>query len=188
MKKKILFTAFLLAALSISGGVVACGGGSSDNPYENVETKSFLEELPEAGTYEVFSEISYEVSAGLFNESVIVDPTVAIFFGEDKTPVALPSNKILTLDQIGKYTMEFHFELPNGDERDYTREFTVTDSTAPTIRNQFRKKYREGDTLDFSKAAYVIDKYDENATWTAALYKGDVSEENRLTVTENKYT
>ncbi|MBQ8294975.1 MAG: hypothetical protein IJX87_00920 [Clostridia bacterium] len=188
--KKLRLALLAGCCLALAGGFAACGGGgqqSSESGGEQVEN-TFLVDLPEEGDYEVFSEISLETAAGVWNETQIVDPTsITVTYGENKETVTLKDD-MLTLDKVGVYTATFTFARPDGTTETHTRTFTVADTTAPTIVGKFKTKYVQNTAVSLDDSILVVDALDDTPTTDVKVYYGDKTDGNLLAVENGVFT
>ena len=142
MKKKtrcraaLAFAACLLAAFAAMFAF-AChqtgeGGGNG---------AEFVADIPADTSAEYGGSYSFETVAGLYNGSVIVEPSVSVSLNGESVQT---ENNAVPLNSLGEYVITYTFVLPDGETKTYTQKVTCVDTKAPSIvqDGELAAKYR----------------------------------------------
>lgn len=182
--KKLRFTLWIGCLLALVGGFAAC----NENVGNTEPAKTFMVSLPEPGQYEIFSEISLETAAGVYNGKQIIDPSsVLVTYGENKEEIKI-KNDLLTLEKIGDYDITFTFKLPDGNTETYVRKIQSKDTTPPTIVGKFKSRYVQNQGISLNDAMLIVDAYDQNPTTEVEVYYGEKKAENLISIQDGVIT
>lgn len=185
MKKKtrcraaLAFAACLLAAFAAMFAF-AChqtgeGGGNG---------AEFVADIPADTSAEYGGSYSFETVAGLYNGSVIVEPSVSVSLNGESVQT---ENNAVPLNSLGEYIITYTFTLPDGTNKTFTQKVTCVDTKAPSIvqDGEISSKYRLNDTVELPSFT-AIDLADGEVAATVTVYNGEETEENVVPVTETE--
>lgn len=191
MKKKKIIVGVSLAVILVLVLALLLVFGFSRNDKESAsspvkEAQYFEENVVSGGDYEVLSEISLETCAAVYKGNTVLKPVCEATYGADKETVSLDDD-MLVLDKLGEYQLTFRFLLPDGEEKTVERTINSVDTTAPTIVDRFKNRYRYGSTVDLSKSMLIVDAFDDSPTTDIQVYAGEVKEENKVAISGQKF-
>lgn len=185
MKKKtrcraaLAFAACLLAAFAAMFAF-AChqtgeGGGNG---------AEFVADIPADTSAEYGGSYSFETVAGLYNGSVIVEPSVSVSLNGESVQT---ENNAVPLNSLGEYIITYTFTLPDGTNKTYTQKVTCVDTKAPSIvqDGEIASKCRLNDTVTLPSFT-AIDLVDGTIVPSVTVYNGEETEENVVPVTETE--
>ncbi|PWM73346.1 MAG: hypothetical protein DBX59_05120 [Bacillota bacterium] len=195
MRKKIngkllaLFALCLVTALC-SAFFAACKPEEPENPDNpgggDTPQTTFVADIPADATLEYGSTYSFDVVAGLYNGTEVIDPVVTVMLGE--TAVQVLQQKIM-LNKLGEYKVTYTFTLPNREVKTYNQKITCVDTKGPSVmqNGELGGKYRFNDEVTLPTFT-ASDLVDGTLTADVKVYCGEIKEANLVTVTDNKFT
>lgn len=184
MRKQLKILGLLGFCCATLGFVTACGGDDSTSNTPPVE--KFVVDLVQDGDWEVLSDVSTETSAGLYQGTEVVLPTsITVTYGDDGETVTV-TDHMFRLEKLGKYTVTYVFDLPDGSTETYVKELISKDTTAPTIVNKFKRKYKEGDVINVNESTLIVDAFSDadNVDVDVKIYQGEIDESNLCQLTD----